>query len=182
MNARVITNARIATKIAPATSIHGCSAGLAGGFFFWKPATDGIEGRCGGDAGGGRSEGSCAVGVAARGGICAAMGGPQLDTPCGNTRFGFAPGTSDGTAGCCGEMTGAPGTGWPGSVDGGPIDCGPTIADFDTLALRDRSLIGSRETGCGRGVRRSRDWNRRVSSVGAKCWCGGVLPSIGVTG
>jgi len=201
MNARVITNARIATKIAPATSIHGFKP-YFGARFWPKPATFGSDGRGCGNTG--RSNESCAVGVASRGGRCGAIGGPQFENP------GFDG--PNGITGGRGAATGAPGAGAPGSVGGiipgsgagsGCALCGGALAGLLRLLAVGGALggrigaraaegldcdcdcdceYGSRETGCGCGVLRSRDWNSRVSSLAEKCWCGGVLPSTGVTG
>src|SRR6266478_364950 len=91
MNARVIANAATATMIAPTISIHGLSPYLSWRCGCLKPATCGSDGRCGYT---GRSNVSFAVGVASRGGLVAAIGGPHIG----------------------GAITGAPGAGAPGSV------------------------------------------------------------------
>src|ERR1700759_2475760 len=113
MNARVITNARIATKIAPATSIHGLRPYL-GGRFWPNPATFGVDGRCAGNTG--RSKLSCAVGVASRCGRCAAIGGPQFENACGELNAGGITGGRGAPIGAV--ATGAPGAGAPGNVGG----------------------------------------------------------------
>ncbi len=151
MNIRVIRNAISAISTAPTMSIHGLSAVLCGRP---NPATCGCDERF---AYTGRSNASCEVGVASRGGSCAAIGGPHVAKPpppdigSGIGAFGISGGGGSCGAGVPGSVVGEMPTGGPGVGE-----CARGIGG---------GCVGGRFTrGCGCGVRRSRGATSLVAS------------------